>query len=139
MKAKKLFAVLLVFAMAAIMSVSAFAQVNPPISPMRWSYFSNITAGLNQESGRTYSCVGGATANSASTQVTVVVSLQKYTSSGWTTQQSWTATHRTGAATSSLCTLSKGSWRTHTEAYAYDSNGNLLEEIGIDSSIVNIS
>jgi len=111
-----------------VASISAFAQILPPISPY-YTDTSLIGAGLSIESG-VAKCDGFVTPNSSTKIATVSVRLQQLVDGRWKQLASWSETASAGstAATGGQKSVTKGySYRVMVYGTVKDANGNVLE------------
>lgn len=124
---KKLIGLTLVLVVLSI-SVTAIAQILPPISPY-YTDTSVIAVGFTIENG-VAGCDGMVSPNSSSKIATVSVRLQKLVNGRWTQIASWSDTASAGltAMASGTKSLTKGySYRVMVYGTVKDANGNVLE------------
>ncbi|MDO4350701.1 MAG: hypothetical protein Q4C35_08730 [Eubacteriales bacterium] len=131
---KKLVGLALAFVIL-VASVSAFAQILPPISPY-YTDTSLIGAGLSIENG-VAKCDGFVTPNSSTKIATVSVRLQRLVNGRWSQLASWSETASAGstAVAGGNKSISKGySYRVMVYGTVKDANGNVLERTSCASN-----
>lgn len=133
---KKLIALALTF-LFLFSSVSAFAQILPPISPY-YSDTSIIGASLSIDGG-VASCDGLVSPNSSTKIATVSVRLQRLVDGRWRQLASWSETASAGstAAAGGRKSVSKGySYRVMVYGTVKDADGNVLERTSCASNTI---
>ena len=93
----------------------------------RWTYLDSVSAVLQINGLGIASCSGQAAVNS-SNKISVYVTLQQYTDSGWITIRSWSATGISATLASGQYAVARGyTYRVNVVAYVYDGRGNIIE------------
>ncbi|MCI5957731.1 MAG: hypothetical protein MRZ54_12195 [Clostridiales bacterium] len=131
---KRLTGLILAFLILSV-SVSAFAQILPPISPY-YSDTSLISAGLSIKNG-VAGCDGLVSPNSSTKIATVSVRLQQLVDGRWKQLASWSETASPGstAAAGGSKAVTKGySYRVMVYGTVKDANGNVLERTSCASN-----
>jgi len=130
---KKTISIFLAMFLAILMTVPAFAAdsggytAESVMSP-KFTYIWSISAGLDISSAGKALCAGSVDASSNSYTAELTVSLQKNTSSGWTTIKSWNGSGSgQGLIVENYYYVSKGTYRVCSTAKIYNSAGTLLE------------
>ncbi|NLH02305.1 MAG: hypothetical protein GX488_10540 [Clostridiales bacterium] len=130
---KKTISICLALFLAIFMTVPAFAAgtgsytAESVMSP-KFTYIWSMSAGLDISSSGKARCSGSVDASSNSYTAELTVSLQKYTSSGWTTIKSWNGSGSgQGLIVENYYYVSNGTYRVCSMAKIYNSAGKLLE------------
>ena len=93
----------------------------------RWTYLNSVSASLQIDGLGIATCSGQAMVTS-SNRITVYITLQQYTDSGWVTLRSWSATGKTTTMAGGQYAVARGyTYRVNVFAYVYDSRGNIIE------------
>lgn len=131
---KKYISICIVVFMLIIATTPAYAvnTVNPSMESVvapRFTAINSMSAGLSIDSWGKATCSGWVTPSDNSYTSNLTVSLQKSTSSGWSTIKSWTASGAGffGVVIEGYYYVANGTYRVCSTARVYNSSGNLLE------------
>lgn len=131
---RRLCCVFLILLVIGTMILPAAASQNE-VQP-RWTYLNSVSAALDINFLGVASCSGQALVTS-SNRISVYVTLQQYTDSGWVTIRSWSATGKTTTMASGQYAVARGyTYRVNTVVYVYDDRGNVIETGSASKSAV---
>lgn len=130
--------------MAVFSAVPAYAadgtkkEAKKGVVTPQFTYISMLNPGLSISSSGKATCVGIVTLYDDSHSVDLTVSLQKSTSSGWSTIKAWTVsgTGTAGAETEQYYYVVSGTYRVAATAKVYNASGSLLETQTVYSATV---
>lgn len=141
---KKIICMGLVVLMAIFAAIPAYAVDGTSISGTKgvispqFTYISLLSPGLSINSSGKATCIGNVTLYNNSYSTNLTVQLQKSTSSGWTTIQTWTSSG-TGIAGTEMVEyyyVVSGTYRVCATSRVYNSSGSLIETQSLYSATV---
>lgn len=101
----------------------------------QFTFIWSMSAGLNIDSTGKATCSGSVVPASDTYTAYLTVSLQKSTSSGWSTIKSWTGSGYSGLIVEGYYYVTSGTYRVCSTAQIYSSTGALLETESFYSAV----